>query len=244
MRQVLLYVLTVFPAFLAGIIQGVTGFGAGIFLMLFYPFCFSMVQSSFMCQFLCAVLCISIVWRYRHDVCARLCVLPLIFYFPVYFISLRIAMALNMDVFKPVLGIFLMILAVYFIVGEGKIQITAGVKAAFICAALAGIIDAFFGIGGPTMVIYFMAVLEDKKKYLGTIQLFFVMTNLYGTIMRSFSGQRNPGMLLPLAAGAVALLLGACAGSRIVERIDIKKMKIFVYGFIGVAGMITLITAL
>lgn len=244
MKRVLLYILTVCPAFLAGMIQGVTGFGAGILLMLFYPFCFSMVQSTFMCQFLCAVLCVSIVWRYRHFVCVRLCVLPLLFYFPVYFIFLRVAIGLNMDGLKPVLGIFLMILAVYFIVGEGKIQMTAGVKSAFLCAALAGIIDAFFGIGGPTMVIYFMAVLEDKKKYLGTIQLFFMMTNLYGTIMRSFSGQLNPGILLPLAVGAAVLLVGAWAGSRIVDRIDIAKMKTFVYGFIGVAGLITLVTGL
>ena len=240
----ILYILTVCPAFLAGMIQGVTGFGAGILLMLFYPFCFSMVQSTFMCQFLCAVLCVSIVWRYRHFVCVRLCILPLIFYFPVYFISLRIAMGLNMDGFKPVLGIFLMVLAGYFIVGEGKIKIAAGMKSAFLCAALAGIIDAFFGIGGPTMVIYFMAVLEDKKKYLGTIQLFFMMTNLYGTMMRSFSGQLYPGILLSLVAGAAALLLGAWSGSRIVDRMDISKMKTLVYGFIGVAGMITLAAGL
>lgn len=210
--------------------------------MMFYPFCFSMIQSSAMCQLLCAVLCFSIVCRYRHYVCIQLCILPLVFYFPIYFISLRAAMELNMDGFKPVLGIFLIVLALYFIVWEGKIRITAGVWTAFFCAALAGIIDAFFGIGGPTMVIYFMAVFEDKKKYLGTIQIFFMMTNLYGTMMRSLSGQLSADMIAPLAVGAVALLLGAYAGSRIVDRIDIAKMKILVYGFIGVAGLITFVT--
>ena len=34
------------PALLAGLVQGVTGFGAGVLLMLFYPLLFSVAQSS------------------------------------------------------------------------------------------------------------------------------------------------------------------------------------------------------
>ncbi len=238
------YIFVVVPAVFAGLVQGVTGFGAGILLMMFYPFCFQMLQSSAMSQLLCAVLCISIVWRYRHFVRLQICVLPLVFYFPVYFAAIRMAMKLNMDSLKPVLGIFLIVLAVYFIVGAGKIQITAGIWSALVCAALAAIIDAFFGIGGPTIVIYFMAILKEKQEYLGTIQTFFMITSLYGTAVRILSGQLSSDLFLPLAAGAAALLLGAWAGSRIVERIDIAKMKLLVYGFIGAAGLITFLSGM
>ena len=157
------YLCVAAPAFFAGLVQGVTGFGAGILLMMFYPFCFSMVQSSAMCQLLCAVLCISIVWRYRRFVRFRMCILPLVFYFPVYLAAMQAAARLDMDYLKPVLGIFLIALAVYFILGEGKIKISANPGTAFVCAALAGIIDAFFGIGGPTMVVYQMG--EDSRLY-------------------------------------------------------------------------------
>lgn len=238
------YLCAALPALLAVLIQGVTGFGAGILLMVFYPFCFGMVRSSAMCQLLCAVLCISVVLRYRKYIRLRLCILPLLFYFPMYFGALQISMRIDMDQLKPVLGLFLILLAVYFILYSGKIHISASIRSAFICAALAGVIDAFFGIGGPTMVIYFMAVLTDKKEYPGTIQLFFAATSLYGTAVRTLSGQLTPDMILPLTAAAVTLLLGAYAGSKIVERIELEKMKLLVYGFIGVAGAITLITAL
>ncbi len=119
------YLCVAAPALFAGLVQGVTGFGAGILLMMFYPFCFSMVQSSAMCQLLCAVLCISIVWRYRRFVRFRMCILPLVFYFPVYLAAMQAAARLDMDYLKPVLGIFLIALAVYFILGEGKIKISA-----------------------------------------------------------------------------------------------------------------------
>ena len=48
-------------------------------------------------------------------------------------------------------------------------------------------------------------------------------------------------MIPPLAAGAVALLLGAYVGSRVVDKIDIGKMKLLVYGVIGFAGAVTFI---
>lgn len=240
----MMYLCVAAPALAAGLVQGVTGFGAGILLMMFYPFVFPMMQSSAMSQLLCTFLCVSIVWRYRRYVRFRMCILPLVFYFPVYLGAMRIAMGLDMDGLKPVLGIFLILLALYFILGAGKIRITANPGTAFVCAALAGIIDAFFGIGGPTMVIYFMAVLKEKREYLGTIQLFFMMTNLYGTAVRTLSGQLTPDLMLPLAAGAAALLAGAYAGSKVVDRIDIGKMKLLVYGFIGFAGVVTVVTAI
>ena len=49
------------PALLAGLVQGVTGFGAGVLLMLFYPLLFSVAQSSAMSQCLCTVLCLSVL---------------------------------------------------------------------------------------------------------------------------------------------------------------------------------------
>lgn len=235
------YLCVVAPALFAGLVQGVTGFGAGILLMMFYPFCFSIVQSSAMCQLLCAILCISIVWRYQKFVRFRMCLLPLVFYFPIYLTAAGIAARLDLDSFKAFLGLFLILLSGYLIRFDGKIKILANPGTAFVCAALAGTIDAFFGIGGPTMVVYFMAVLKEKKTYLGTIQFFFMTTNLYGTAVRTLAGQLTGDMLLPLAAGATALLLGAYAGSQVVDKIDVGKMKLLVYGFIGFAGVVTFI---
>ena len=95
------------PALLAGLVQGVTGFGAGVLLMLFYPLLFSVAQSSAMSQCLCTVLCLSVLLRYRRSIRFRHCVLPLVFYFPCYFLALQQAVSMNTDALKPVLGLFL-----------------------------------------------------------------------------------------------------------------------------------------
>ena len=114
------------PALLAGLVQGVTGFGAGVLLMLFYPLLFSVAQSSAMSQCLCTVLCLSVLLRYRRSIRFRHCVLPLVFYFPCYFLALQQAVSMNTDALKPVLGLFLVILSVFLLYGSERIYIKAG----------------------------------------------------------------------------------------------------------------------
>lgn len=236
----MLFTAVPLSALLAGLVQGVTGFGAGVLLMLFYPLWFSVAQSSAMSQCLCSVLCLSIVLRYRRHVRLKQCLLPLIFYFPCYFLALQCAVSMNTDSLKPVLGLFLILISIFLLYGSERIRIHAGIGSALVCAMLSAVVDAFFGIGGPTMVIYFMAILPDKLEYLGTIQCFFLTTSLYGTAMRIWKGQLTPDLFPLLVLAAIALLLGAWLGGKVVERIDTARMKLFVYGFIGIAGVITI----
>lgn len=209
--------------------------------MLFYPLWFSIAQSSAMSQFLCTVLCFSIVLRYRQHVNLKQCLLPIAFYFPIYFIASQCAISINIDRLKPVLGVFLILLSVFLLYGSDRIYIRQGVRSAMVCALLSAVVDAFFGIGGPTMVVYFMATISDKREYLGTIQSFFLVTSLYGTVMRIWKGQLTGNLIPLLLLAAVALLLGSWIGGKFVERIDASRMKKIVYGLIGIAGFITVV---
>lgn len=232
------------PAFFAGLIQGMTGFGSGVFLILFYPSFFGLGLASAMCQCLSVSLCISMVIQYRKYVRYKMCLLPLLFYFPSYFIALNFAMNLNTDRLKPILGIFLIVMSLYFLIYSEKIKIKASIPSAFICAGLGGIIDAFFGIGGPTIVVYFMAAVKDKKEYLGTIQAFFLTTCAYATAVRIWKGAIPLEMAPLLVMGMVTMIAGCFVSKFIVNRINTKQMKQLVYGFIGIAGLITIVTSL
>lgn len=60
--------------------------------------------------------------------------------------------------------------------------------------------------------------------------------------MRLWKGQLTPDLLPLLALAAVALLAGATLGGKVVEKLDTSRLKLCVYGFIGVAGLITIAT--
>lgn len=229
------------PSVFAGAIQGVTGFGYGMLIMLFLPMVFSMQQASAISQCLSVILCASMFGKYRKEASLRRIALPLAFYLPVFFVSLSISAVLKADVLKPALGLFLIGMAVYMILFSGRITIKAGAGAAFVCGSIAAVGDAFFAIGGPPMVMYFLSTIEDKKEYLGTIQAFSVACSLYGVIMRVAKGQITLSLLPLLAVGIAAQQAGLVLGGKIVDRIQPEAMKRAVYGLIGTAGLITFI---
>ena len=94
--------------------------------------------------------------------------------------------------------------------------------------------DAFFSIGGPPIVLYFLATTEEKEEYLGSIQLFFMISNVIGTCMRISKGLITRELLPYMAVGIVMLLAGRSIGSQFVERMDQARMKKLIYGFVGI----------
>jgi uncharacterized membrane protein YfcA len=233
-----------FPAVLAGFVQSVTGFGAGIIIMIFLPFVLPVLQASSLTQGMLIFLNLMIFYRYRKHVNWKILILPLAFYFPVYFVALTAAIRIQAEFLKPVLGIFLILLSIYFIFYAGKITIRASTLTAFVCAALSAIIDAFFGMGGPPMVIYILAITRSKEEYLGTLQVYFSVCVLYGVTMRILKGQITASMIPLILCGILALTVGVLIGNRVVDRIDADTMKKFVYGVIGLSGVIAFVTSL
>lgn len=232
------------PAIFAGFIQSVTGFGSGIVLMMFFPVVFSVIQSAALSQIIVLFLCILLLYRYRKSVNIKLILLPLVIYFPIYFAALTFAVNLRADFLKPILGISFLAMAIYLIFFSGKFTIRAGVLSAFICSALAAIIDAFFGIGGPPIVLYFLATTKSKEEYLGTLQAYFAVAGAYGVTVRILKGQITDSMIPLIVGGVLLLMIGIFLGNKLVDRINAELMKKLVYGFIGVVGIITFITSI
>jgi uncharacterized membrane protein YfcA len=193
---------------------------------------------------MCPFVIILLLYHYRKSVNLKLTLLPLAFYFPVYFAALTMAVLIRADFLKPILGIFLLGMAIYLIFFSGKFTIRAGVLSAFVCAALSAIVDAFFGMGGPPMVVYFLTITKSKEEYLGTLQVYFTIVMLYGIAVRIQKGQITASMTPLIACGVFALMVGVLLGGKVAGRIDAQMMKKLIYGFIGVAGIITFVTSL
>lgn len=160
------------PALAGGLIQGVTGFGAGVIMMMFLPFEFSIIQSAGLSCAISIILSSIMVYRYRKNVNIRKIIIPAVLYLTISSISIIFAKFINQNVMKMILGIFLIVLAIYFLFFNNKTIEPKGML--FItCIVISGMCDGLFGIGGPLMVIYFLAKTSSKEEYLGTIQCFF-----------------------------------------------------------------------
>lgn len=78
------WLLVFLPGLLAGLVQGLTGFGAAIVMMIFLPQLFSIAQSAAVAGVIMAASVLILVWRNRHHIHLRQIVIPFIVYASVF----------------------------------------------------------------------------------------------------------------------------------------------------------------
>ena len=131
------------PALAGGIIQGVTGFGAGVVMMMFLPLQYSVVQSAGISSAICMILCAAMVYRYRKTINFKKIIAPAVLYLAISSISILFAKMINQEVMKIILGIFLIILSLYFLFFNKKDIEPKGIVS-LLCIVISGICDGLF----------------------------------------------------------------------------------------------------
>lgn len=228
-----------------GFIQATTGFGFGIFVMVFFPLYLPVLQASGLSSVILIFLLSSLAWRYRKYVQLKQALLPAAFYLVVSTTVIRLAPGFDLTGINFWLGNFMVLTAIYLAFMSKKISVQANIGTAAICSSLSGVADGLFGIGGPPMTVYFMAVFgDDKMRYLGTIQCFFWATNLINCVNRLSSGILSGSTLILAIPGVIGQFIGVYFGSKVVDRINADQFRLFVYGFLGIAGVLTCITSI
>lgn len=167
----------------------------------------------------------------------RLLPLPLVIYYIVSGICIKLSTQIDTGSAKMYLGLFLVALAFYFSFFAGKIRIKINFFTTLIATSLSGILSGFFAIGGPPMVIYYLSATQSKEEYLGTCQCFFFLTGLYTMLVRILTGIITLELLKYVLVGYLGFGLGLLLAGRVVDRIDGEKMKKLIYAVIGASGL-------
>ena len=227
----------------SGLVQGITGFGAVVVLMVFLPAFFPVnVSVGIACTIALAVN-IYIMILYREHVSWKKALVPALINIAIVTIATRISTSIDQRAVKPYFGAFLILLALYFLFFSkktGKIKINAPVS--ILIAVAAAVCEGFFGVGGPLMVIYFLNKTDSKEEYLGTIQAYYILSSAVNTAVRFASGVLQPVHIPVLASGIAAILIGGYIAKKIVAKIDPAVVTKVTYIMIGVAGVINLLS--
>jgi len=233
-----------FSSLLGGFVQTVSGFGCGIVMMLFLPYFIPLFQASGLSVLICTTLNVLLVVKYRKFTRFKLVIAPAAVSFLVSTICIYYSSRLNLASMKMIFSLFLIALAIYFIFFSEKIQLKSNLQTVIICAALAGAANGLFGIGGPPMALYFLAVTTGKEEYIGTTQTYFLLTSVYTTVVRIIGGILDAQLLFLSVPGILAILLGGWIGIRVVDKISHNKMKQVIYYALATAGVITFLQCL
>lgn len=225
----------------AAFVQRVSGFGLGIFAMMFLPHFLPShtAAATISCLFSCYTTTFNSI-RYRKNVAyktafpmlaAALISIPIAVYF---------AAKVSADIFKILLGSVLVILSIYFLFFNKKIKIKPTIPNGIIAGTLGGALNGLFSTGGPPAVLYLTNATPDNITYFATIQFYFCLTNIYATANRAISGLITWELLLYAAVGIIGCIGGDFLGGKIFNKLDAQKMKYVIYIGMIISGILML----
>lgn len=229
---------------LAAALQASLGFGYGVVGMALFPFVLPYMTSLTLCTVSAPLSNGIVVARYRKYIDWSRLWLPLLFSLAASTAISRLVANQAEGILKQILGVFLVILALYFLLFKDRIKIKGSPFSGSICGLLSGLCGGLFGVNGPPAVVYFMAAAEgDNKTYLATTQTYFLVLNIHLTLMRILNGAATIEVLYAATAGIAGVGVGTLVGLKIFKRLNLTALYRFVYLFMAAMGVFIFFTA-
>ncbi len=220
----------------------VCGFGFGILCMTFLPYVMgSTMSAASLINIVTLAQATILTLRYRKHVHWKLIAVPIITYFITSTLTVEFASGLKNDVLRTLLGVFLLLLGVYFVFIVKRVRMRGNARNGMIAGGVGGVLSGLFSIGGPPVSLYFSSATEEKEDYLATIQGYFVLSNLYVIFLRARRGFITRDTLIFSAVGLAGMALGTVLAGTVFKKMNADTMRKGIYIMMGVSGLIMLL---
>ncbi len=226
----------------AGFVQRVSGFGLGIFAMLFLPYFMSehTAAAAISSLFTVGTATYNAI-RYRRDVpyktilplvCAALVMIP---------IAVRLSVWISGDLFKIILGVVLICLSIYFLFFNSRTAMRPTVKNGLIAGGVSGVLSGLFSTGGPPVVLYLTHATTNNVTYFAATQFYFCLTSIYVSVVRIINGVLTWDLFLYAVIGFVGCMIGNMLGTRVFDKLDANKLKKIIYIGMIISGVLMIL---
>lgn len=214
-------------------------------MMLFFPMFLPLVQAGGLASTIVYGGIVLLAIENRKYILWNKLLFPILIYTGCSIPMVCLASTGTISNLKIYFAVFIVLVGIYNLLGiirPDKIQIKINPFTTILCAGLSGVGTGLFGIGGPPMATYFMAVAgENKAAYIGTIQAFFAFSMVFSLTTRFVTGVMTVE-LLPLAGvGFIASMLGKWWGTKALTKINAMWLKIGICVFMILSGIVNLL---
>lgn len=235
------FVIVGTSAAVAGIVQNIAGFGAGIILMMILPHFYGVLGAPALNTGICMVMTTLLAIRYRKYLSFRTIVIPLACFLLTTVTSIWLVGSADLHLLGIAFGIFFIMLALYFMFVQKNLKVSGNPIVGAVCGLISGALSGLFSIGAPTMALYFRAVTEDRNHYFASLQTLLAVANTVSTITRINRGLYPADLILPSVVGFLGLLAGQFIGSKVGKNLDAEKLNKFIYIMVLLSGINTLV---
>ena len=228
----------------ASFVQRTTGFGFGIFIMTLLPFLMpSYGEATTLSGLLALTTSAMISIRMRKYITWKRLFPILITFIIVSAVAICMLARIHDNTLRKVLGIILMITALYFAFFSSRIKLKTTLPYQIGAGTISGIMGGFFGMQGPPAVLYFISSEPDKNSYMAMVQTYFLIGNAMMTIVRASNGFLTAAVGRCYVFCIAAVLTGTLLGSWAFKHIPGRIFPYVVYSYIGISGLIIFLTS-
>ena len=238
------YLVMSCAAFLGGIIQPITGFGAGVIVMIALSFFFDMTLAPTLSASICFFQSAFLLMGCRQGMRLKKQIPVVISYLLCSFCIISLLDRFDLRLLTMLFGGFLILLSVYFLFFAKRFTLTASLKTGLVCGIVSGCCAGAFSIGGPTIALYYIAACEDQDDYMGNMQFLFTISNLLLAAQRTARGFFDVRLTPLLLFCGAAIIAGTLVGKRLSRKFSGAALRKAVYVGVGISGMITLLQQL
>ena len=227
----------------ASFVQRTTGFGFGIFIMTMLPYLMPTYgEATTLSGILALTTSAAIVWRLRRYVTWQRMWPILLTFMVVSTMAIFVLTRIEDHILRQILGVALIAISIYFALFSQKIKLPTTKQVQVGAGTLSGLMGGFFGMQGPPAVLYFIQSEPTKEHYMAMAQTYFLIGNAMMTLVRAYNGFFTTTVLTDYCFGLGGVIIGTSLGAYVFKRIPNRAFRYVVYAYIGVSGMIILLT--
>lgn len=237
--HILIFCLSIVASF----IQRASGFGFGIFVMMFFPFILpSYGESITLSGLLAGSTALFITLRHWKHIRWKSVAIIILFNIVAAFIAIEFMASMGNDTMKRSLGVVLVAVALYFLFWEKRISLMMQSNAArATIGTISGVMGGVFAMPGPAVVLYCISAIKDKMQYMATMQALSVVFNIFYTLFRAREGYFTHNTPILWAVGLGGILIGSFLGAWCFKRISRETLRRAVCVLMIISGIFAVI---
>jgi len=177
-------------------------------------------------------------FKYWKDINWKFVALPLLAYTILSTVALKSIGRISNAGLMRFLGVALILVGLYFLFFQKKVKLKPNKANALLAGSISGVLGSLFAIAGPPIALYYTMLIENNKyQYLGCINAYFLLSNIYVAYLRINSGILGVDEFSYWVMGLLGLFIGRIIGGKMLNKVDGVRIKKIVYAVTIFSGL-------
>ena len=228
--------------FFSAFTQAATGFGYAIFAMFLMPLILPFAQCSVVSAAVIVVIGLQMTISLREHIRVKKLLWPMLGCLITLWPSLILIRHLDAHTAAKVMGVFLFLLAGYFLYSKKKqIAVRESPLAGLAFGLLTGVTTGMFNIVGPFLALYYYDCCESTLTFKANLEFSFLIAGLVSLCLNLAYTKDDLPLLGMIASSGLAAVAAGMIGMRVFYKVNKDTLKYIIVAVLPIMGLIQLL---